>query len=140
MDTKTYSLDELCQLTDTPKRTVRYYIQLGLIDRPLGETRAAHYLSSHLEQLLKVKGLSGQHIPLEEIRQLMQGGGASTVLRQSKKPGTIEVKTHLHVLPGVELQISHEEARLSSEQIRHLLKEVLAATQKVLGERKTECG
>ena len=42
MDDKTFSLDDLCTLTDVPKRTARYYMQLGLIDRPVGETRAAH--------------------------------------------------------------------------------------------------
>jgi len=29
MDDKTFSLDDLCTLTDLPKRTARYYIQLG---------------------------------------------------------------------------------------------------------------
>ena len=49
---RTYTLDELCTLAELPKRTVRYYIQLGLVDRPIGETRAAHYTSRQLEQLL----------------------------------------------------------------------------------------
>ena len=48
---KTFTLDDLCTLTDLPKRTVRYYMQMGLVDRPIGETRAAHYLATHLDQL-----------------------------------------------------------------------------------------
>ena len=47
---KTFSLDELCTLTDLPKRTVRYYMQMGLVDRPIGETSAAHYLAGHLDR------------------------------------------------------------------------------------------
>ena len=66
---KTFSLDELCTLTDLPKRTVRYYMQMGLVDRPIGETRAAHYLSAHLDQLLKVKQLSDAGISLERIQK-----------------------------------------------------------------------
>ncbi len=68
MSDKTFTLDELCTLTDLTKRTVRYYMQMGLVERPIGETRAAHYTSGHLDQLLRVKQLypSGQHM-LSEI-------------------------------------------------------------------------
>ena len=46
---ETLTLDELAALVDLPKRTVRYYIQLGLVDRPEGETRAARYGPRHAE-------------------------------------------------------------------------------------------
>jgi hypothetical protein len=39
------------------------------------------------------------------------------------------VKTHLFIMPGVELQISPEEAGLSSEQVRALVTAVMAAAQ-----------
>ena len=35
-DLHTYSFDALCTLVELPARTVRYYIQLGLVDRPDG--------------------------------------------------------------------------------------------------------
>jgi DNA-binding transcriptional MerR regulator len=63
----------LSQLTDIPKRTIRYYIQLGLVDRPIGETKAAHYVDTHLDQLLRVKKLTEAKVPLERIRQVMDG-------------------------------------------------------------------
>ncbi len=50
-----YPLAELCVLADLPPRTVRYYVQIGLVNRPQGETRAARYGSTHLEQLLLIK-------------------------------------------------------------------------------------
>ena len=52
---QTYSLQELATLVELPERTVRYYIQLGLVDRPEGETRAARYGERHLEQLLEIR-------------------------------------------------------------------------------------
>jgi len=64
MEHKTYSIDDLCQLTNLPKRTVRYYIQLGLVDRPVGETKGAHYLDGHLDQLLRVKKMTEARVPL----------------------------------------------------------------------------
>ncbi len=50
-----YPLAELAVLADLPPRTVRYYVQIGLVDRPEGETRAARYGARHLEQLLQIR-------------------------------------------------------------------------------------
>jgi len=138
MTSPTYTLDALSQLTDLPKRTIRYYIQLGLVDRPVGETRAAHYMTTHLDQLLRVKKLAESRVPLERIRQVLDGKGEIQPVLSIKKPGTLEVKTHLHVMPGVEIQISPDEARLTPEQIRELLREVLAATDRVMNRNNGE--
>jgi DNA-binding transcriptional MerR regulator len=128
--TKTFSLDDLCTLTDLPKRTVRYYMQMGLVDRPIGETRAAHYLSQHLEQLLKVKQLTDAGISLERIAEI-QNGEELPVPAKPRKPGDIQVRSHVHVAPGIELQISPEEADMSPEQIRALVKAVMKTIQEI---------
>ncbi len=73
MNPKTFTADELSHLTGLPKRTIRYYIQLGLVDRPIGETKAAHYIDTHLDQLLRVKKLTEAKVPLERVRQVMAG-------------------------------------------------------------------
>ena len=36
-----FSLDEIAALAELPKRTVRYYIQIGLVDRPEGAAKGA---------------------------------------------------------------------------------------------------
>ena len=127
---KTFSLDELCTLTDLPKRTVRYYMQMGLVDRPIGETRAAHYLSQHLDQLLKVKQLSDAGISLERIAEI-QNGEELPIPPKPRNPGDIQVKSHIHIAPGIELQISPEEADMSPEQIRALVKAVMKTIQEI---------
>jgi hypothetical protein len=50
-----------------------YYIQLGLVDRPDGETRAARYGPRHVEQLLQVRKWSDAGVSLERIRELLSG-------------------------------------------------------------------
>ena len=35
-ETKKFTIDEICALVEMNKRTVRYYIQKGLVDRPEG--------------------------------------------------------------------------------------------------------
>lgn len=128
---KTFTLDELCTLTDLTKRTVRYYMQLGLVERPIGETRAAHYTSRHLEQLLRVKQLTEAGVSLERIREVMAGGDTPVPTRQ-RRPGSIEVRSHLFVAPGLEIQISPEEAGMTPEQVRAFVREVMQAAERVM--------
>lgn len=130
MTTKTFSLGELCTLTDLPKRTVRYYMQIGLVDRPIGETRAAHYLNRHLEQLLRIRQLTEAGVSLERIREVLAGGDTPVPVRQ-RRPGAIEIRSHLYVAPGIELQISPEEAGMSPEQVRALISAVMQAFQTI---------
>ena len=65
-----FSLDDLCKLTDFSTRTVRYYMQLELVDRPIGETRAAHYTQKHLDQLILIKRLTESGISLERVGEV----------------------------------------------------------------------
>ena len=127
-ETKTFTLDELCTLSDTPRRTVRYYIQLGLVDRPIGETRAAHYVGRHLEQLLKIRQFTDAGVSLERIREVLSGEAPPVPPRQ-RKPGSVQVKSHLFIAEGVELQISPEDAGLTPEQVRVFVRKVMQAYQ-----------
>ena len=127
-----FTLDDLCSLTDFSKRTVRYYMQLGLVDRPIGETRAAHYLEAHLQQLLRIKKLTDAGVSLERVRDVLTGGDEPVPAR-AKKPGSIDVKSHLFVARGIELQLSPDEAGLTPDQVRALVKAVMTAAQQVLG-------
>ena len=131
MSEKSFTLDELCTLTDLTKRTVRYYMQLGLVERPIGETRAAHYTSRHLDQLLRVKQLTEAGVSLERIREVMAGGDTPVPTRQ-RRPGSIEVRSHLFVAPGLEIQISPEEAGMTPEQVRVFVREVMQAAERVM--------
>jgi len=131
MDHQKFSLEELCKLTDFSVRTVRYYMQLGLVDRPIGETRAAHYTQKHLDQLILIKRLTDSGISLERVGEVL-AGGEPPISTARKQPGSIEVKSHLFIAPGIELQISAEEAGMSPEQLRSMIKEIILITKKVL--------
>ena len=135
--TQTFSLDELCTLTDLTKRTVRYYVQIGLVSRPEGETRAAKYSSQHLEQLLLVKKWTAAGVSLDRIRELLQGGSAP-VPERGRVPGSIEVCSHLHVAQGVELVIEPTRAGLTPEQLRHFVRAVMSAYEQITQDSTTK--
>jgi DNA-binding transcriptional MerR regulator len=121
-----FSLDELCGLAGLSKRTVRYYIQLGLVPRPMGEARGAYYRAEHLERLLRLVRLTGAGLSLEGVRAVLEGGDVPFVLRP-KQPGTVEVRSHIIVAPGIEMQIVPQEAKLKAEQLREFTRRVLEA-------------
>lgn len=124
-DPQQFPLSDLCVLADLPIRTVRYYIQQGLIDRPQGETRGATYGSRHLEQLLLIKKWSASGLSLARIRELLQGE-ESPVPARSRQPGSVEVCSHLFVADGVEVVIEPGRAGLSPEQVRALTRGIMA--------------
>lgn len=84
MSETTYSLDDLAERSETPARTIRYYIQRGLVSRPVGEKRGAHYTPGHLRQLLQIRKWVGAGLSLQRIAGLLQeeglaaGSGLST--------------------------------------------------------------
>lgn len=132
--TPSYPLTELCVLADLSPRTVRYYVQIGLVDRPEGETRAARYGAKHLEQLLLIKKWSAAGVSLERIRELLKGDDAPIPPR-SRAIGSIEVRSHLLVADGVEIVIEPGRARLSPEQVRSFVQGVMAVYAQVSGEQ-----
>lgn len=140
MDTTgaTYDLDALCTLAGLPRRTVRYYIQLGLVDRPDGETRAARYTGRHLAQLQQIRQWTGVGLSLEQVRErLGRSGGEPRAPRPAPAPGSVTVRSHLNVADGVELVIEPGLAGLKAEEVRELFRQVMAAYSAV-SNRTTE--
>lgn len=120
----TYQLTELCALVDLPIRTVRYYVQHGLVDRPEGGTRAARYGEKQLEQLRLIKKWSAAGLSLDRIRELLAGDEPG-VPERPKRRGTLEVVSRLTIDDGVELVIEPSRAGLTPEQVRAFSREVM---------------
>ena len=120
-----HTLSELCVLADLPVRTVRYYVQNGLVDKPLGETRAARYGAKQLEQVLLIKKWTAAGVSLDRIRELLQGEEAPVPARV-RKAGSVEVWSHLFVADGLEVVIEPGRAQMSPEQVRAFTRGVMA--------------
>lgn len=131
---QTYSADELAAHAGVPRRTIRYYIELGLVDRPIGETRAAYYTWQHLQQLLAIRRYTEQGFSLERIRELLTSPAEPPAATRAARPGDIMVQSHVTLAPGLELVIEPGLAQLTPEQLRHLARETLAALERVLKE------
>jgi len=129
----TYLISELCSLVDLPVRTVRYYVQQGLVDRPEGETRAARYGVKQLEQLQLIKKWTAAGLSLDRIRELLNGEEPDVPAR-SRRRGTLEVVSRLTIADGVELVIEPSRAGLTPEQVREFSRQVMRLFDQVTGQ------
>lgn len=125
--TPSYSIDELASLAELPRRNVRYYIQQGLVDRPIGEKRTAYYAASHLEQLLTIRKWQHAGLSLERIREILCAPETNGLPPpRPRGAGTIEVWSHLVVTDGLEVTLEPGRAGLSPEEVRAFFRGVTA--------------
>ena len=129
-DQARYTLPELAALAGVTPRTVRYYIAEGLVDRPEGEKRGAHYLRRHLEQLLRIRRWTDAGLSLDRVRELMAGAPEDPAPRRAA-PGSVEVWSRLTVADGLEVQVEPGRAGLSAEQVRSLVRGITALYRQV---------
>lgn len=125
-----FSIDELCSLVEMNKRTVRFYVQKGLVSRPAGTGKAAFYSHSHLEQLLAIRKWKEAGLSLERIQEILfseggSEGGKPLPPPMPSKRGTVEVWSRINVDDGVEIHIEPGRSGLKPEQVRLMVKEIM---------------
>jgi DNA-binding transcriptional MerR regulator len=133
-----FTLDELSSLADLPRRTVRYYIQIGLLERPTGVGRGAHYNEKHLDQVLEIRKWTQAGLSLERVRELLSPaeGNAPVTPPVPRRRGSVEVWSHLVLDDGVELTVEPKRAGLNPEQLRALAQGVSELYAKIQSEEE----
>ena len=111
-DDSRYAIGDLADLGGVSRRTVRYYVQEGLLPAPFGLGRGNHYGREHLQQLLRVKAMQEAGRSLDEIRQALSGRGSRARFRQLAETADRQLTfadslwRRVPLAPGVEIQIS----------------------------------
>jgi DNA-binding transcriptional MerR regulator len=132
----TFTLEEIAALAELPRRTVRYYIQAGLVDRPQGIGKGAFYTRQHVEQLLLVRKWQLAGLSLERIGELLKQQTDGPLPPTPRRAGTVEVWSHLVVADGVEITLEPGRAGLSPEQVRAFFRGVTQVYQQLLESEK----
>ncbi len=120
-----FTLDELSGLVSLSRRTVRYYIQMALVDRPLGVGRGAHYDTRHLNQLLEIRKWQDAGLSLERIRELLRASDTNPPPVPPRQPGAVEIWSQVLIDEGIELHINPERAKLTPEETREFVATVM---------------
>jgi DNA-binding transcriptional MerR regulator len=135
---RTFTLDEIAALAELPRRTVRYYIQTGLVDRPQGIGKGAWYTQQHVEQLLQVRKWQLAGLSLERIAEVLRQPTTGSLPPAPRRTGTVEVWSHLVVADGVEVLMDPTRASLTPEQVRAFFRTVAAAYQQIQDGKEEE--
>jgi DNA-binding transcriptional MerR regulator len=122
-----YAIGDLASLGGVSRRTVRYYVQEGLLPAPFGVGRGNHYGREHLAQL-RVKALQEAGQSLDEIRRALTHGtpsvGASVGAGQIPRPAPVDLSRalwrRLPLSQGVELHVQGVARLPSAAALREL--------------------
>jgi DNA-binding transcriptional MerR regulator len=105
-DDPRYAIGDLADLGGVSRRTVRYYVQEGLLPDPYGVGRGNHYGPEHLTQLLKVKSLQEGGRTLEEIRHALNHKQRAREASEPEPPLERTMWRRIALAPGVELNVA----------------------------------
>lgn len=78
-DPEPIDLLELSDKTKVSPRTIRYYIQQGLLPAPDTRGPGAHYGDEHVDRLKLIRKLQQEHLPLSEIRKRLEKLGSNEI-------------------------------------------------------------
>ena len=134
-NSSTYTINELAQRAQVSRRTVRYYVQRGLLEPPEGKGRGSHYTARHLQHLLYIRDQQLKGIALEEIdvnqahlkpeystqdekRKPTTERSQQSSPSSSSYPRPLESWVHLPLHPHVHINI--KDGALTPQQIQHL--------------------
>ncbi len=101
-----YNIETLSELSGLTKRTVRYYIELGLLTPPVGSCRGSYYTESHLSNLAQIKRLSSQGIPLTQMKAILSAESCKNDLKFVEDIEITKWEKTI-ICDGVELNFKH---------------------------------
>jgi DNA-binding transcriptional MerR regulator len=147
-----WKLDELAQRAGVSARTVRYYVQRGLLPAPEFRGPDTAYTDEHLARLRAIRVLQDRHLPLDAIEAALQTRSVAAVARIAEgevpadllgpaapapAPDRDEAPSRWErhgLAPGLELHV--DEA--ASEEVRALAEALRREAAKHLGRRKRQ--
>jgi DNA-binding transcriptional MerR regulator len=113
-----YGVEELAELLNrevadprdaVSRRTIRYFVQEGLLQEPYGLGRGKHYGAEHLQRLRDIRELQKKGLSLAEVRERVARRPRAAALARPAGPAVPSSSspwTRVESLPGVELHVS----------------------------------
>src|SRR6516162_10702962 len=119
-DERCYGIAELAERGGVTRRTVRYYVQRGLLPTPLGTGRGPHYTPAHLERLIQIRQLQETGVSLAEVAARLDGVLHTPVSAPEVSP---ERSTWIRFVlaEGVELHVRAGAASFQPSQLARLI-------------------
>ena len=132
---KQYTIQDLSELTGYSRRTIRFYIQEGLLHPPSGRGRGGYYYDSHLNKLSQIKSLQDQGLKLESIAEILTQPDALSA-QAAEIPPSREVWIKHPLADGIEILIRRDQEEKHRKKIDELIR--FAKSTIRTGETKNE--
>ena len=114
------TIRELAEQTGVTRRTLRYYIAKGVLMRPLGVGKQAHYTREHLDRVSQIRDLQLEGHTLDEIRYQLDGVEVEPVGGKDKHPWKhLPVPDDMLVL--IRMDIPEERTRQLTEAVAKMV-------------------
>jgi DNA-binding transcriptional MerR regulator len=110
-----YTIDDLSALSGYPRRTIRYYIEISLIEPPAGRGRGGFYNDSHLTKLKQIRELQNKGIGLASITNMLKSGDVPI-----EEPSR-DVWVRHEIIPGIELSVRLDRAERDRKKINEII-------------------
>jgi DNA-binding transcriptional MerR regulator len=114
-DDERYGIEELAERAGVSRRTVRYYVQRGLLPAPTGIGRGRHYTEEHLATLVRIRELQERGESLADIADAITGSPRTDV-----EPGPVEQTLWSRVVLDEGLELHVRGRRLDEATVRAL--------------------
>jgi DNA-binding transcriptional MerR regulator len=118
-----YNIETLAKMTGLTRRTIRYYVQRGLLDPPLGGGRGSFYTDEHLNRLKKIAEWTEQGVPLIHMKTMLEGKKPQIHVDMQTGTRTVLVSKY-EITGGIDLYF--RPGQLSSEDLEQIRKFIKA--------------
>lgn len=119
-----FKLEELARAADVAPRTIRYYVQRGLLPAPEFRGKDTTYGAEHLRRLRAIKRMQEARLPLEEIAAHLAAGREDAAPEEAAPSAPIpsgERWERFVIAPGLTLDLAEHAA----PEVRRLAREIL---------------
>ena len=130
MEKQKYTIQELSGLTGFSIRTVRYYVQEGLIDPPAGRGRGGFYFDSQLNQLRQIKSLQEKGMKLSSIVQYFKGGDVQ------EETYARDVWVKYEIAPGLEINVRRDVEEREGKKVLEIIRTAKSIVKEELDEER----
>ena len=111
MAEKRYTIEELGEITGFSRRTIRYYIQEGLLAPPAGRGRGGFYFDSHVATLRRIRDLQEKGLRLSAIFEMLRERTAAG------RPQERRIWVRYEIAPGVEIHVERGREELIGKEV-----------------------
>ncbi|PGS51598.1 MerR family transcriptional regulator [Bacillus sp. AFS041924] len=127
-----YKIGELAKEVGVSKRTIDYYTNLGLLEPQRSESGHRFYNEASLETLKFIEQCKSIHLPLQEIKEILNKKKTAMVESQSIAPLTEEVTVHMNQLQNDLSQLKFLLENLTLEQKQNIIRQLTSQSSELI--------